>query len=472
VDVLELDAIGQAEAIRSGQIDSRELGRAAMKRLEDSDALLNSVVWFRDEDEVLDGPAEGETDGPFAGVPIVLKDLPAWQRGVPVGLGVRALEQAGIRAVADSPCGARLRAAGFVTLATTSTAPFGWGPWAATARGHTRTPYDRTRASNGSSGGSAACVAVGATAVGTGVDAAGSVRLPASWCGVIGHKPSRGLVPSSWAHPQVTEGIITRSVRDAAALLDVLSQPEPGSVFAAPRRLGGYAAALLRPLPSLRIAVLDEFSDHTTAATRDVVSLVGRRLAALGHHVEAATPAGLYDEDPVRERGLAIHALLAQALADAEDLIGRPLREDETEPYIAMMAGAGQSATARHELQRVAAMQVWSRTFCRFWSDYDVLVCPTTPFPPQPVNDWQPNQADPMEPWSRWGPVLDYTDPFNRSGQPALSVPAAVLGGLPYGVQLVGRHDQDAMLLQLAAALEETAALPCWPVTDSAAVSF
>ncbi len=166
-------------------------------------------------------------------------------------------------------------------------------------------------------------------------------------------------MPSCWAHPQATEGVTTRSVRDTAALLDVLSRREPGSLFA-----------------------------------------------------------------------------------------------------------------ARHELQRVAAMQDWARAFCRFWSDYDVLVRPTTPFPAQPVEDWQPNPDDPMEPWSRWGPVLDYAEPFNRSGQPALSVPGAVVDGLPYGVQLGGRHGQDAVLLQLAAALEETTPLPCWPVVDSATASL
>ncbi|HEY8740273.1 MAG TPA: amidase family protein [Candidatus Dormibacteraeota bacterium] len=147
------------------------------------------MVWLGDPDEAINGMPGGIEAGLFAGVPIVLKDLPAWQAGVPVGLGVRALEQAGVRAAADSPGGARLRAAGFITIGTTSTAPFGWGPWAANARGHTRTPYDSTRASNGSSGGSAASVAVGAVAVGTGADAAGSIRLPAAWCGVNGHKP-------------------------------------------------------------------------------------------------------------------------------------------------------------------------------------------------------------------------------------------------------------------------------------------
>ncbi len=465
--MLELDAIGQAEAIRSGEIDAGELCREASQRLAESDSLLNSVVWLRDQDEVRSGLAEASSGGPFAGVPIVLKDLPAWQRGVPVGLGVRALEQARIRAGADSPGGARLRAAGFVTLATTSTSPFGWGPWAANERGHTRTPYDQSRASNGSGGGSAACVAVGAVAVGTGADAAGSVRLPAAWCGVVGHKPSRGLVPSSWAHPQVSEGVNTRSVRDSAALLDVLSEPEPGSLFAASPHPGGYLAALLHPLPPLRIAVLDEFTDQTTTVTQEVVSQIGRRLAELGHHVDAATPAGIYYEDPVRERGLAIHALLAQASVDAGELLGRPLHAEDTEAYISMMAELGESATARDELQRVAAMQDWSRAFCRFWSEYDVLVCPTAPFAAQPVADWEPNPDDPFEPWSRWGPVLDYTDPFNRSGQPALSIPAAVVDGLPYGVQLVGRHGEDAVLFQLGAVLEETALLPRWPVIDT-----
>ncbi|MDQ6715361.1 MAG: amidase [Actinomycetota bacterium] len=466
MDILELDAVGQAEAIRSGQVSPAELRAAALTRLRESDALLNSVVWFADENEqdLPDDPAADPGSAPFAGVPIVLKDLPAWQRGVPVGLGVRVLESADIRATEDSPGGARLRAAGFVTVATTSTAPFGWGPWAATGRGHTRTPYDPSRASNGSSGGSAASVAAGAVAVGTGADAAGSIRLPAAWCGVVGHKPTRGLVPSAWAHPQATEGVLTRSVRDAAALLDVLSEPEPGSTFTATRASGGYAAALARPLRPMRIAVLGEFSDATTTTTRDVVTQVGERLADLGHHVDVATPAGLYDEDPDDEAGRAIHAMLAHSIAEAGQLLGRPLRENEIEPYVAMLGQAGEAASARQELRRVAAMQSWSRALCRFWADYDVLVCPTSPFPPLPVDEWEPNLEDPMEPWMRWGPGLDYTEPFNRTGQPALSIPAAVVDGLPYAVQLVGRHDEDAVLLQLAAALEVQPNVPRWPV--------
>ncbi len=464
MDVLELDAVGQAEAVRAGQVSAGELRDAALTRLRESDELLNSVVWFGDEETLPDEPT-ARRDAPFDGVPIVLKDLPAWQRGVPVGLGVRALEQARIRASQDSPGGARLRAAGFVTVATTSTAPFGWGPWAGTAQGHTRTPYDLTRASNGSSGGSAASVAVGAVAVGTGADAGGSIRLPAAWCGVVGHKPTRGLVPSAWAYPQVTEGVLTRSVRDAAALLDVLAAPEPGSLFMAPRPAGGYAAALTRPLPPLRVAVLGEFSDATTATTRDVVSRVGERLAALGHHVEVATPVGFYDEVSDQQSGMALHAMLAHSIADAGLLLGRPLREDELEPYVGMLRQAGEAATARDEVRRVAATQTWSRTLCRFWAEYDVLVCPTSPFPPLPVEQWEPNPDDPMEPWMRWGPGLSYTDPFNQTGQPALSMPAGTIDGLPYAVQLVARHDEDVVLLQLAAALEEEQPiLPRWPV--------
>ncbi len=468
MDALELDAIGQADAIRSGHISSEELCRAASERLSDSDAALNSVVWLRGEDDIRPAVAAAPSGRPFSGVPIVLKDLPGWQAGVPMGLGVRALEQGGVTAPADSPGGARLRSAGFVTLATTSTSPYGWGPWAATERGHTRTPYDLGRASNGSSGGSAASVAVGAVAVGTGADASGSIRLPAAWCGVIGHKPSRGLVPSAWAHPQVAEGVCTRSVRDTAAVLDVLSQPEPGSMFSAPIPPGGFLGALEQPLVPLRIAVLDEFTEDTTSATKGVVAEMGRRLAELGHYVEQATPAGIYAENADHSAGLALHALVSQALVDAAEWLGRPLREDETEPYVAMMAGAGDSASARDELRRLRAMQDWARSLCSFWRHYDILITPTTPFTALKISEWQPNPEDPMEPWSRWGPVLDYTEPFNRSGQPAVSVPAAVVDGLPHGIQLVGRHGEDALVLQLGAQLEAAGALqgtsPLWPL--------
>ncbi len=463
MDMLELDAVGQAAAIRTGQVSARELQEAARQRLLDSDQLLHSVVWTRDPDDVDRDPGT-DPEAPFAGVPIVVKDLSGWQRGLRMGWGVRALEEAGVVAEDDTPAGARLRAAGFVTLATTSTSPYGWGPWAATAAGHTRTPYDLDRASNGSSGGSAACVAVGAVAVGAGADAGGSIRLPADWCGVIGHKPSRGLVPSAWAHTEATEGALTRTVRDAAAVLDVLSAPEPGSLFAARRPDSGYAAALGRPLGRLRIAVLGDFADGTAESTRQVVAQVGERLADLGHRVEVATPPGLYDEDDDPQAGRALHAMLARSLAETAVLLGRPMEPGEIEPYIAILAEVGAAATAQDELLRLAQMQTWARRFLRFWKDHDVLVCPTSPFPPVPAERWSPHPEAPMEPWSRWGPGLTYTEPFNRSGQPATTVPAAVVDGLPHGVQLVGRWNEDALLLQLAGELEEQPVLPCWPL--------
>ena len=462
MDVLEADAVGQAAALRAGEVSPAELREAALARLRKSDEVLNAVVWWADDEPGTPAPAVGSA--PFAGVPVVLKDLPGWQRGVPVGLGLRALEQARVPAVADTPAGARLREAGFVTLATTSTSPCGWGPWAGTARGHTRTPHDPGRASNGSSGGSAAAVAVGAVAVGTGADAAGSIRLPAAWCGVVGHKPTRGLVPSAWAYPQVSEGVLTRSVRDAAALLDVLARPEPGSLVAARAVPGGYAAALERPLAPLRVAVLDVLTPATTRTTEEVLHRTGRRIAELGHHVELATPAGLYHADPDEQAGAALHAMLAYSLGEAERLLGRPLADDDLEGYVAVLRQVGEAATARHELTRLAALQDWARRVCRFWDRVDVLVCPTSPFPPLPVAQWQPNATDPMEPWSRWGPGLAYTDPFSGTGQPALSLPAEVVDGLPYAVQLVGRHDEDDVLLRLAAALLPEPVPPRWPL--------
>lgn len=446
----DLDGVAQAEAVRRGDVSAAELAAVALARIAQVDPHLHAVVNTIDPgNRPLAVP-----DGILGGVPIALKDLAVRQRDVPIGLGVRALERAGVVAEEDSATGARWRAAGTVTVATTSTSPFGFGPWASTSSGSTRTPYDASRASNGSSGGSAALVAAGAVPIATSADAGGSTRLPAAWCGLVGLKPTRGLIPTDYLDPLVTEGVVTRTVRDTAVALDVLAGPLPGDVYTWPTPPTPFLHQLCEPAAPARVGIMHSFVPGTEAGVREAVSATARMLEDMGHHVEESQPLGLLEQPPTPEIAAVTFALLLDGIAQAEALLGRALGPD-LEPYLAMMVGMGQGVSAVDRLRRDAWFQSSARRMLQWWDSYDVLVLPTCPFGPQPAEQWEPVPGDPAAVFERWGPSLTYTEPFNRSGQPAINLPLTVTDGLPVGVQLAGRPGADGLLLQLAAALEE-----------------
>lgn len=463
MDALALDAVGQAAAIRRGEVRADELATAALAAVAAADADLHAVVTTTEdvaEEQLRAGAALA--GGPLAGVPVVLKDLAVRQRGVPVGLGCRVLEQARLPAPTDTVAGARLRAAGCVTVAVSSTSPLGFGPWAGTAAGSTRTPWDPARSANGSSGGSGALVAAGAIALGTSADAAGSTRFPAAWCGAVGLKPTRGLVPTDLVDPVVVEGVITRTVRDTAAALDVLAGPVAGDLFAVASPVGSFLAQLGEPSRRLRVGVVEAFTPATDDATRAAVAEAASLLAALGHDVGVSQPEQLFEEPADGGVGSAVYALLDHFAAEAEDLRGAPFVPGELEPYIELMRGWGRSVKGSDVVARSTWIQDWSRRFLRWWDDHDLLVLPTCPVVPQPAELWEPVPGDPSAVFERWGPSLAYTEPFNRSGQPAVSLPIGWTPvddtadrQLPVGVQLAAAPGRDLLLLQVAAALEE-----------------
>src|SRR5436853_1828462 len=331
------DATGLAALVRGGEVTPLELVEAAIARIEAVDPQLNAVIhprFDRARDEAARIPAGGAADGPFAGVPFLVKDITCHQAGEPFHEGMRFLRDRQWREDSDTYLATRLRAAGLVTVGRTNAPELGIVPTTEPrAYGATRNPWDRARSPGGSSGGSAAAVAAGLVPAAHANDGCGSIRIPASACGVVGLKPSRGrtsLGPDaaeSWAGA-VVEHVVTRSVRDTAALLDAVAGPMPGDPYFAPPPGRPFATDVGARPGRLRIGLMtrgpgDSFPIHAdcAAAARDAARL----LESLGHAVEEAHPAALDDPDVGQRFTLVVAAWIARDLDYWSERTGRTL---------------------------------------------------------------------------------------------------------------------------------------------------
>jgi Asp-tRNA(Asn)/Glu-tRNA(Gln) amidotransferase A subunit family amidase len=449
---LWLDATAQAALVRSGEVSPIELVEQAIERIERLDAELNAVVIPLFEK----GRAEAERapDGPFRGVPYLLKDLSLVSRGDPSSMAIAGVKEAGYRADHDSYFVERMRDAGFVLIGKTnldemgmgtSTAPRAWGP--------TRNPWDTSRSPSGSSGGAAAAVAAGMVAVADATDAVGSIRMPASHCGVVGLKPSRGRVSvgpdvfSDGLAGIAAEMCLTRTARDAAAVLDIVSGRRAGDSYAAPPPSRPFLAEVGADPGRLRIGVLR--ADPTGRSPVDpdcsaAVAATADALAELGHEPAEGHPPALAHDAP--EPFGAVMAVVAKRGLDAWALrLGRPLHEDDVEPATWGAAQYGASISGAQYAEGVDSLRVHGREIERWWEEdgWDLLLTPTMPMKPPPLEQ------------SPGGDPTTFTSRFNISGQPAVSLPlGADPDGLPIGVQLVAAYGREDVLLRVAAQLE------------------
>ncbi|MFC0864382.1 amidase [Sphaerimonospora cavernae] len=464
-EVLSLDAVGQAEAVRNGVVSPREPAEAAIARIEALDGELNAVIHRRFEQalaEIDDIPE----DALFRGVPILLKDMGWESAGDPCGSGSKILD--GVVADHDSHGTAALRRAGFVILGRTNvpelgttitTEPLAFGP--------TRNPYDPAYSVGGSSGGSAAAVAVGMVPVGTASDGGGSIRIPASMCGLVGLKPTRGRVshgPSlaeSWGGLSTT-GVLTRTVRDTAALLDLLSEMMPGDPYAAPAWRRPLAEEVGADPGRLRIGLVTvhprgdvpEDTEATAAVTR-----TAELLDSLGHEVVPAHPEALGDPEFPMYHGALISANVAAELETVAAWRGRPVELAELEPHNRLVADAGRSMTATDYLAALRLLNGYRRRMARWWTagsgttGFDLLLTPTlavAPFPLGWISDDEVYLA-----LERAGLGAAFTAPFNSTGQPAISLPVhRTAEGLPVGVQFVAAAGREDLLVRIAAQIE------------------
>jgi amidase len=461
-DTTWLDATAQADLVRRGEVSATELAEAAIARIEAVNPRLDAVIRTR-FDAARHEAAGDLPDGPFRGVPILFKDLGCTVAGEPASFGVGPMRD--LAWPVTSYLAEQFRAAGFVTLGrtnvpelgtTVTTEPRSFPP--------ARNPWDTGRSTGGSSGGSSAAVAAGLVPVAHANDGGGSIRIPASECGLVGLKPTRGrvsqgpLTGEAWAGG-VADGVVTRTVRDAAGVLDVISGRMPGEPY--------YAPPFPRPLAQeagadpgrLRIGVLDRpgldgYLDDPPC--RAAVASAARLLESLGHHVEESAPAAMFEQEFVHHFSTLIAADSEATFQAFEMLLGRPIGDDEIEPRNAAYRQAGRALGVVAYLQSRAWLSMWGRRMADWWGGHDLLLTPTLGGRP-PELGWF-TAAGPEQEGPRIVSFIPYTAQFNMTGQPAISLPLHwTPEGLPVGVQLAAAYGREDILVRVASQLEQAA---------------
>ncbi len=467
----DLDATAQAELVRRGDASANELVEAAIARIERLNPRLNAVIHRLYDAARREAASPALPDGPFRGVPFLMKDVLCHTAGDPFHCGLRVLKDLAWTEAQDAYLAARFRAAGFVFVGKTNTPELAFSPTTEPlAYGPTRNPWNTELSPSGSSGGAAAAVASRMVAAAHGNDMGGSIRTPASVCGLVGLKPTRArstLGPAFgefwWATTH--EHVLTRTVRDSAAILDAIRGPAPGDPYTAPAPERPYREEVGRDPGRLRIGFTTRRpatsgSDAPVAA--DCVRAVeqaAHALEALGHHVEEAAPAVL--EAPDDGSMLVIFATsIARDLDRWSARIGRTIGLDEVEPTTALAAEIGRAASAARYIEAVENLQGYARELAAWWtSGFDVLLTPTLATAPWPIGPLGPHGGEPMDVLRRWTEHSPFCMPFNMSGQPAVSLPLSWNDdGLPIGVQAVAGYAREDVLVRLASQLEQ--ALP------------
>jgi amidase len=461
-----LDATAQAELVRTRDVTPTELVDAAIRRIEAHDGDLNAVIMRRFDDARAE--ADRAPEGPFRGVPIVVKDIVAQVAGMPYTAGTRPLKELGLRSRRDSYLVASLRRAGFVIVGKTSTSELGILPSTETAAwGVTKNPWDLARSAGGSSGGTGAAVAAGLVPIGHGNDGGGSIRIPSSCCGLVGLKPSRGRTSLGPDLGEINGGLVaehvlTRSVRDTAAVLDLVCGYRPGDPYTAPAPARPFADEVGAPVERLRIGFHTRFQTPvgTTADSHpDVIAAVARAarlLTDLGHDVdEAAMPALEHGE--YVQRFLAVWATgVAIDLDNIAATIGRPVTADDVEPLTWALAQMGRAVSGPAYALAWQFLRARAREVGAWFEERDLWLTPTITQPPLPLGALVSTPQDPMGAIFRAAELAPFTAPFNSTGNPAISLPLHVSdAGLPIGVQLVAGYGREDLLLRVAAQLEE-----------------
>jgi len=461
-----LDACALATLVRDGHASPGELVDDAISRIEKLNPELNAVI----RERFIEARAEaaGELpDGPFRGVPMVLKDLMCFVAGEEIHEGMRVLKEARYVARHDQELARRFRAAGFVVVGRTNTPELGIVPTAEPlAYGPTRNPWDTTRSTGGSSGGSAAAVASGMVPLGHAGDGGGSIRIPASECGLVGLKPSRGRVSSGPQWGDVFGGLVcelavTRSVRDTAAVLDAVAGPAPGDPYAAPTPARRFLDEVGADPGRLRIGVQSAAFGGTVTTHPDCVQATEEAaavLGSLGHMVEPAHLAALDSPEFVEAFLLVWSAGIGYDVDHYwSGQLGRSIGQDEVEPLTWALVEASRAASASDFLDAREKLQAISRRVAQWYEGgFDLLLTPTLAEPPPLLGEFDSPPDNPLHGLLRAAALVPFTPPFNVSGQPAISLPLHwSASGLPIGVQLVAPYGREDVLLRVAAQLEE-----------------
>lgn len=473
------DGIGLANLVKNGVISPVELLNSAIERIENCNPALNAVI-YKMYDEAQASVKKNIPNGTFQGVPFLLKDLITDYAGTPLHFGSHFAD--GWISPFDSELVQRMKKAGLIILGKTNTPEFGLSPVTEPALfGPTKNPWDLTRSPGGSSGGSAAAVAAGMVPMAHGGDGAGSIRIPAAFCGLFGLKPSRGRTPTGPAVMRIWQGMvvehaITRTVRDSAAMLDATCGPELGSPISLPTPEVSFLQTLETPVRKLRIAVSDEplFPSETDPEYKDAIKKAAKLCESLGHHVEIAAPKFNYDDVLVAFM-IVIAADTAANIKVLANAMKRKADYAELETATAVLCEVGDHFSAKDFVWASHVLDMAGRMFAEFFTRYDILLTPTMPAAPPKIGEFKPAK------WEKnlleflrhvpYGPLLrkltkevarknfaftPFTPLFNITGQPAMSVPLYWdRQGLPIGIHFAGRYADEATLFQLARQLEQ-----------------
>ena len=460
-DLWRLDAIAQGELVREKSVRPIELVEAAIARIERLNPKLNAVVtpMF---DRARAEASVASSDGPFAGVPFLMKDLLAEYAGVRF-TGGSAFVDGRYTPETDSELTRRLRRAGLIVIGKTNTPELGILPTTEPRLfGPTRNPWNLGRTAGGSSGGSAAAVAAGMVAMAHANDGGGSIRIPASCCGLFGLKPTRGRNPLGPHYGDLLSGLVvehavTRSVRDSATLLDVTAGPDLGDPYAAPPPERPYGEEVSRPPGFLRVAFTSSAATGVAVhadcvrAVREAATLC----ADLGHDVTEATPA--LAADTITQAFLTVwSAGTAWSIDDWARRTDQTPSPERFEPLTWGLYEMGTGRRAADYLLAIQDLQRVARQIAHFFVQYDVWLSPTLAEPPPSLGSFDAAPDNPMQGLLRAMQFVPFTPIFNATGQPAMSLPLFWnQENVPVGVQFAGRFGDEATLFRLAAQLEQ-----------------
>ena len=460
-----LDATAQSELVASGKVSPLEMVNAAIERVERYDGALNALTyrWFEAAREL----ASSSTlpDGPFRGVPYLLKDLYAAEAGKPLSNGSKAYKAADYVSSEDSTLVSRYKAAGLISIGRSNSPEFGsipvtepeaWGP--------TRNPLDLSRTPGGSSGGSASAVAAGIVPIAHASDGGGSIRIPAACCGLVGLKVSQGRISMGPSRDESNLGVehcVSRSVRDSARLLDATHGPGIGDVIIAPTPRRPFIDEVGADPGRLRIGMLDfnPRGGDVHADCVDGVHKTAKLLESLGHHVEPGFPDIFSDNEIGRAFSMLWSTNMGTAIRRFSQALGREMIPNDIEAmnwaqaeFAKGVNGVDFSLAQASSIQFRRAIQSW-------WTQgWDLLLTPTLSAPPLPVGSMPNNPEHPMTPLMTAGSWVAFTSQFNISGQPAISLPLhRTAEGLPVGMQLAAAYGREDVLIRVASQLEQAA---------------